>query len=123
VWTRKDTKVWELQKLICAKIEELGIKAPKDTFCYSCHVAFFFSKNDWITNNNLNLREIDLTNLWKPIEDAIFGLGEKDLTYLGLEVNDCKGVHNTQSKCILPEDWKTPPFYVATDLTFYEKLS
>ena len=121
-WVRKEIKVWELQKLICSKITELNIKAPKNAFCYCSHIAFFFSKYDWITKNSSNLKEIDLTNLLKPVEDAIFGLGIRDLDFLGLEIDDSKGVYNVQSKCVLPEDFKTPPFYVAVDLTFYEKL-
>jgi hypothetical protein len=120
VWTRKEVKVWELQKSIAEQIRDLGLKAPKDTFCYICHTAFFFSMDDWVTKNRSALRQIDLTNLWKPIEDAIFGVdisGE----LLGLGANDCKGIYNTQSKCILPPEFDTPPYYIATDLTFLKK--
>jgi hypothetical protein len=122
VWTRKANEVWELQRVIGERIIELGLKAPKQAFCYTSHTCFYFSRSDWLTKEG-NLKKIDLTNLFKPIEDAIFGSGNKEVTHRGLDIDDCKGIYNTQEKCFLPEGWETPPYYVAVSLTFYEKRS
>jgi Holliday junction resolvase RusA-like endonuclease len=112
VWGRKELKVYELQGLIKTQITSIKIKSPEEVFCYSMHVAFVFSKLDWVTKNNLSLRKIDLTNLLKPIEDAITE---------GIGIDDSKNVYSIQSKCLLPSEFKTPPFYVAVDFSFFRK--
>jgi hypothetical protein len=114
IWIRKDERVTLLQRHIKDQIESFGIKAPRDTYCYTSNVAFCSSKHDWIIDNGTKLRVLDLTNIWKVIEDGIFE---------GLTINDAFGVCNTQSKCILPLDITSPPHYVAVMITFYELCS
>lgn len=118
VWVRKADEVTVLQRHIEAEVHSLGVKAPKDTYCYACAVAFCSSKHDWIINNNTKLRTIDLTNIWKPIEDAIFeGSGSSVLK--GLDINDAFAVYYSLAKCVLPPQIECPPHYVAVLLTFY----
>jgi hypothetical protein len=111
VWIRKDERVTLLQSHIKDQIEDLKIKAPKDTYCYACHTAFCSSKHDWIIGDGTKLRLLDLTNLWKVIEDGIFP---------GLDIDDAFGVFNSQSKCILPREIQSPPHYIAVYIKFYK---
>ncbi len=118
IWVRKADEVTVLQKHIEAEIHALGIKAPSGVYCYSCDVAFCSSKHDWIVDNGTKLRVIDLTNIWKPVEDGIFeGSGVSLLK--GLGINDAFAVHISLNKCILPKQIESPPHYVAVYLTFY----
>jgi hypothetical protein len=110
IWIRKDERVTELQEHIKDQIKNLGIKAPGNVYCYACHVAFCSSKYDWVRDDGLKLRILDLSNIWKVIEDGIFP---------GLDINDAFGVHNSQSKCVLPREIESPPHYVAALITFY----
>ena len=118
IWIRKDERVTNLQKHIEVQIEDLGIRAPENTYCYACHVAFCSSKHDWIRDDGIKLRILDLTNIWKVIEDGIFE-GSNTTILKGLDVNDAFAVYNSQSKCILPKEIECPPHYVATLITFY----
>jgi hypothetical protein len=117
-WIRKDDRAVALQKHIEAEIFHLKIKAPKDTYCYACHVAFCSSKSSWVIDNGSKLRTIDLTNLWKVVEDGIFE-GSKASILKGLDINDAFGVYLSQSKCILPEEIESPPHYLAVFLIYY----
>lgn len=108
VWVRKADEVIVLQRHIEAEIYRLGVKAPKDIYCYEVYIAFCSSKNDWFINNNTRLRKIDLTNIWKPIEDAIFN---------ALNIDDSLGVHISLSKCLLPK--QIDDSHVAVFITFY----
>ena len=116
-WVRKSDEVTILQRHIEAEIHSLGVKAPKDTYCYQCHVAFCSSKYDWVTDRN-KLRIKDLTNIWKPIEDAIFE-GSGSTVLKGLDINDAFGVHCSLSKCLLPKQIESPPHLVAVYIEFY----
>jgi hypothetical protein len=112
IWIRKDERVTLLQRHIKDQIEDdLKIKAPGDTYCYTCNVAFCSSKHDWVVDDSTKLRVLDLSNIWKVIEDGIFP---------GLDINDAFGVCNTQSKCILPKEIQSPPHYIAVYIKFYK---
>lgn len=108
IWVRKADEVTVLQKHIEAEIHALGVKAPGDIYCYEAHVAFCSNKHGWLVNDNTKLRKIDLTNIWKAIEDAIFN---------ALNIDDSLGVHISLSKCLLPK--QIDDSHVAVYLTFY----
>jgi hypothetical protein len=110
IWVRKDQRVAELQDHIKTYIQALKIEIPKDIYCYSCCTAFCSSKHDWFINDRSKLRKIDLSNIWKPIEDGVFA---------GLGLDDSLGVHVSQSKCVLPKQIQSPPHYVAVYLTLF----
>ena len=110
VWIRKDAKVTQLQEHIKAKIRDLGITIPDDVYCYQCDTLFCSSKDYWMVNDSTRLRLIDTTNIFKVVEDGIFE---------ALGINDALGVHNTQSKCLLPPEIESPPHYCAVQLVLY----
>lgn len=118
VWVRKADEVTVLQKHIEAEIYALGVKAPSNVYCYEACVAFCSSKYDWIVDNGTKLRVIDLTNIWKCIEDGIFG-GSGSSLLTGLGINDAFAVHISLNKCILPKQIESPPHLVAVYLVFY----
>jgi hypothetical protein len=109
VWVRKEDRVTKLQEHIKNEIRSLGIKIPRDIYCYISSVAFCSGKYDWIINDGTKLRMYDLTNIFKVVED---GISE------GLGIDDSLSVHNNQSKCVLPNEVKG--HYIAVLLTFYK---
>jgi histidinol phosphatase-like enzyme len=108
VWVRKEERVTRLQEHIKKEIKSLGIKIPEGIYCYASNIAFCSSKNHWIIDDCTKLRNFDLTNIWKVVEDGIFE---------GLGINDALGVFNSQSKCVLPKEIEG--HYVAVSLVLY----
>jgi len=107
-WMRKVDEVTRLQNVIIRQIEALGVKVENKSSWYTIHAAFTFKKLDWVTKEDNTMRKIDLSNLWKPIEDAISK---------ALGIDDSKCVLVVLSKCLLPYDVKTPPYPVVVDMT------
>jgi hypothetical protein len=113
-WLRTNPDYNVFYNEVREKVESLGVKAPSDTFAYEALTIFYFDKLDWLVNNESRLRRNDLTNLWKPAEDAIAK---------ALEIDDSLCINQRQIKGFLPlsEKKQTPPFYYAVELLFYRR--
>jgi Holliday junction resolvase RusA-like endonuclease len=107
-WMRKVDEVTHLQDAIIEQVKALEVEIKNKDSWYTIHAAFTFNKLDWVTNEENTMRRIDLTNLWKPIEDAISK---------ALGIDDSKCVLLVLSKCLLPYTIKTPPYPVNVDMT------
>jgi len=111
---RIEKEVVILQEEIKRKIREIGVKAPASTYLYELLIVFYFDKYYWMILTEDKLRRYDLTNLWKPSEDAIIeGLGLDDS--MCLDQRQVKGFLPTPDPYIL----QTPPYYYAVEVNFY----
>ncbi len=114
---RKAPMATALQIDIAQQIADMGLEnsGPKNCFGYICEALFLFGRDDWLTKKG-DLRVIDLTNLWKVVEDGIFQGCSK--AYLeGIGVDDSKCIELYLRKGFI--DCKTPPYLVACRIDFY----
>jgi hypothetical protein len=110
-----DPKVWSLQETAALEVRKKGyenIILPGSSF-YICRVNMVFGWDDWVTQSG-DLRKIDLVNIWKPLEDAIFmGVSKSDLELKGLGMDDSKCIDLSLHKRI---GSKGPPYVFEIDL-------
>jgi len=111
-WVAKDPICFRVQHEVASNIRSMGLEksAPADVYCYRSVTTFKFERREWITDDGV-LRIIDLTNLYKPIEDAIFKgiVASKKDTLFGLGVDDSKSVGNVTLKDLSET---TPPYVI-----------
>ena len=92
---RKSPQVFEMQQAIASQLQFQ--QAPKGVVAYSIHVDFIAPKVAWVIKAKpTKMRRIDLTNIYKPVEDSIAHC---------LLLDDCMSVEQTLSKKIhlMPE--------------------
>ena len=114
----KSNEARELQWTIVDQIDALDMHAPPKAFGYTCHAAFFMKGKDWIIKDESKLRRLDLSNLWKIVEDAVF-TGAKFEYFDGLGIDDSLDGFCITSKNCLPDYFDDLPFYIAIEITFY----
>jgi hypothetical protein len=67
---------------------------------YISETGFLAPENYWLINCGSSLRRKDLTNFWKPVEDAIL-MGVRKKWMYGLGIDDSKAIRQTQFKDFL----------------------
>jgi hypothetical protein len=110
-WVAKDPICVGVQHEVASCMRAMGLEksAPSDVYCYRSAIKFRFERREWITDDGV-LRIIDLTNLWKPIEDAIFkGININRDPLFGLGVDDSKCVGSVLLKDLSES---TPPYTI-----------
>jgi hypothetical protein len=101
VWIKKAKDAQTLQKHVAAAIYDMGLQnACADADAYVSETGFLAPKDYWLVNCGSSLRKKDLTNFWKPIEDALL-MGVRKKWMYGLGIDDSKAIKQTQFKDFL----------------------
>jgi hypothetical protein len=117
-YNRKNPLASSLQADVAQQIADMGLEdsAPTNCFAYTCEAFFLFREEDWFTKKKKGLKRLDLTNLWKILEDGIFqGAKKYFLTGIGIDDSRCIELYIGKgfTRC------KTPPFLVACQIEFF----
>ena len=104
----KKPEVKRIQESIIDQLSYLRDDIPQDFTCFTILVLFVFNNETFLLKYEDSLRKIDLTNLYKPIEDGICK---------ALEIDDSKSVRNYLRKHITNEE--SPPYTIIFKIDFY----
>jgi hypothetical protein len=112
----KENKVSHLQRHIALGVREMGLEdCCSGFYAYVSTTGFLAPENYWILQDGKSLRMKDLTNLWKPVEDALTR-GLKNEGLHGLGIDDSRAIRQTQFKDFLPADHSGLKIFFSADL-------
>lgn len=98
---RKTKEATQFIEEIKNRVQSVFREDLNGTYCVEVLADIYLSPDWWIYKNN-NVRRVDLTNVWKTVEDALKeGIQLDDCLSVGLNLNKCISKNNPRIDIIL----------------------